>query len=260
MAERDPEKQSSVLFSLRELMNLEEERIQTEKQRDEEARAAENRAKMEAELRLRAAEEARIRAEEERRRNDAAREREEAARLEAIRHAEIERARLQAEEHARLAQLELSHKHEREIQLLRADKEKTGLRRALIGVALASFVVAGGGLGYWFGVAVPKAEAEKAQAENEARQLKEARDKAQAEAAAKEKQIADLTDQRNRAQTEKERLELDAKLRELKGDKDVKDQKPPPGGGPLVKPPPPPGPGEDLLDKCRNSKDPTCGM
>lgn len=260
MADRDPEKQSSVLFSLRELMNLEEERIQTEKEREEEARAAEKRAKMEAELRMRAAEEGRIRAEEERRRIDQQREREEAARLDAIRHAAIERTRLETEERARLAQLELSHKHERDIQALRADKEKTGLRRALIGVAVASVVFAGGGLGYYFGVAVPEGDRAKAAADNEARTMKEARDKAEADAAAKNKLIADLTDQRNKAQTEKERLELDQKLIDLKAGKDDKKQ-PATGPGGIVKPPPPDKtPEELLLEKCKNSKDPNCGM
>jgi colicin import membrane protein len=259
MADRESEKQSSVLFSLRELMNLEEERIETEKQREEEARAADKRAKMEAELRLRAAEEARIRAEEERRQNDAAREREEAARLEAIQRAAIERTRLETEERARLAQMELSHKHERELQMLKADKQKTGLRRALIGVAVASVVFAGSGLGYYFGVAVPAAERDRAAAETEARQLKEARDKAEADAAAKTKLIADLTAQRDKAKTEKERIELDQQLNELKGG-DAK--KPPPGAGAGVVRPPPDTKtdAEKLLDACKNSKDPACGM
>jgi colicin import membrane protein len=260
MADRDPEKQSSVLFSLRELMNLEEERIETEKQREEEARAADRRAKMEAELRLRAAEEARIRAEEERRQNDAAREREEAARLEAIQRAAIERTRLETEERARLAQMELAHKHERELMALKSDKQKTGLRRALIGVGVASVVFAGGGLGYYFGVAVPAAERDRAAIEAEARQLKEARDKAEADAKAKEKMIADLTDQRDKAKTEKERIELDQKLNELKGG----DGKKPPVVGPgtgTVKPPRDTKlDAEKLLEACKNSKDPSCGM
>ncbi|NUO54351.1 MAG: hypothetical protein HOV80_36360 [Polyangiaceae bacterium] len=259
MADRESEKQSSVLFSLRELMNLEEERIETEKQREEEARAADKRAKMEAELRLRAAEEARIRAEEERRQNDAAREREEAARLEAIQRAAIERTRLETEERARLAQMELAHKHERELMALQSDKQKTGLRRALIGVAVASVVFAGGGLGYYFGVAVPEGERVKAAADNEARTLKEARDKAEAEANAKSKMIADLTEQRDKARTDKERIELDQKLNELKGDP----KKVVPGGTGtgVVKPPKDTKTdAEKLLDACKNSKDPACGM
>ena len=260
MAERDQEKQSSVLFSLRELMSLEEERIQTEKQREEEARAAERRAKMEAELRLRAAEEARIRAEDERRALEAAREREEAARLEAIQRAAIERARLEAEEKARLAQLELSHKHERDLHALRADKEKMGLRRALVVVAVGAFVLAGGGLGYYFGLVLPEAERERIAAEQKAQALQAQRDAAERDAAERKKQIDDLTAQRDKAVSEKERAELDAQLAKLRGD--APSAKPTPVGRPGAGSGTRTGPTntDPALDACKNSNDPMCGM
>src|SRR5213078_3145418 len=75
------QKESSVLFSLKELMNLEEDRI-----REEEADKA-RRAKVEQEARdtaeraAREAEERRLRDEEERRRQEEQRKREEVARV-----------------------------------------------------------------------------------------------------------------------------------------------------------------------------------
>ena len=90
------QKESSVLFSLKELMNLEENRIKEEEaEKDRRARhEAETRAS--AERAARDAEERRLREEEERRRSEEQRQREEAARLEAIRHGEIEKARAEA--------------------------------------------------------------------------------------------------------------------------------------------------------------------
>ena len=85
------QKESSVLFSLKELMGLEEDRIREEESKKEaEARAAHD-ARIAAERAARDAEEARIRAADAERQRDEQRRKEEAARLEAIRHAEIER-------------------------------------------------------------------------------------------------------------------------------------------------------------------------
>ena len=79
------QKESSVLFSLKELMNLEENRIK-EEEAEKAARAraeAERKAREDAERR--AAEERRLREEEEARRGEEQRKREELARVEAIR-------------------------------------------------------------------------------------------------------------------------------------------------------------------------------
>src|SRR5450755_2713809 len=95
------QKESSVLFSLKELMNLEEDRIKGEEAEKAATAAAAEKARVEAERAAREAEEARIRSEQERRRLDDQRSREENARLEAIRHAEMEKTRLEAEQRAR---------------------------------------------------------------------------------------------------------------------------------------------------------------
>ena len=59
------QKESSVLFSLKELMNLEEDRIRSEEADRAAQAAAAEQARLEAERTAREAEEARIRAEEE---------------------------------------------------------------------------------------------------------------------------------------------------------------------------------------------------
>ncbi len=128
--------ESSVLFSLNELMNMEQERIQKE---SDAKRAAE-----EAAMQARAAEEQRAREEEERRLREAAeqqrvndaRSREEAARLEAIRHGELEKARLDAENRARIEQLSRLQDHERQLHSLSQDKQKKKLLQIAIGLGV----------------------------------------------------------------------------------------------------------------------------
>ena len=99
------QKESSVLFSLKELMNLEEDRIKKEDDDRKRTEEAENAARADAERRAREEEERRLRAEDERKRGDEARMREETARLEAIRHGEVEKARVEAEGVARMQAL-----------------------------------------------------------------------------------------------------------------------------------------------------------
>ena len=96
------QKESSVLFSLKELMNLEEDRIKQEEETKRAQAEAAERSRLDAERRAREEEEARIRAEENRRRTEEARSREENARLEALRLAEVEKARVEAEQRARM--------------------------------------------------------------------------------------------------------------------------------------------------------------
>lgn len=125
------QKESSVLFSLKELMSLEEDRIrQEEDKRQREVRAQED-ARLEAERRAREAEESRIRAEEERRRMEEQRSREETARLDAMKHAEVERARLDAENAARMEAMKHQQDHERQLEAIR---EGQGKKKAIYGV------------------------------------------------------------------------------------------------------------------------------
>lgn len=127
------QKESSVLFSLKELMNLEEDRIrqeEMEKRRQEEAAVQ---ARLDAERRAREEEEARMRSADEERRMQESRQREEAARLEAIRHAEIEKARLEAENAARMEQIRRQQEHERQLASLNQDQGKKKLLYIAVG-------------------------------------------------------------------------------------------------------------------------------
>jgi colicin import membrane protein len=138
---------SSVLFSLKELMGLEQERLKQEETARREAAEAADRARQEEERRERERSEARLKAADEERRIREQRAREEATRLDAIRQGEIERARLDAENHARMESLRRQQEHEREIVLVRERSGKKRLR-VWVGVLLASLVVAfaGGGV------------------------------------------------------------------------------------------------------------------
>ena len=143
------QKESSVLFSLKELMTLEEDRIKQEEDQKRRAEEEAARVRAEAERRVREEEEARMRAEEERRRTDEQRTREDAARLEAIRHAEVEKARVEAENQARIEQLRHQQEHERHLASLTHDKSKKRLvliasgigATALIGLVIAGVVI-----------------------------------------------------------------------------------------------------------------------
>ena len=147
MAEQ--QKESSVLFSLKELMNLEEDRIREEEAQKEAKAKAELEAKQTAERAAREAEEARLRAEEEARRQEEQRRKEEATRLEAIRHGEIEKARAEAEHRARMEALSAQQAHEQTLAALSQDKGKKRLQ-IIVGVAVAVLLIGGvaGGLAF----------------------------------------------------------------------------------------------------------------
>src|SRR5262245_59088479 len=94
------QKESSVLFSLKELMTLEEDRIKQEDDDRKKKEQAEVQARLDGERRAREAEEERVRQENERKRQEDQRTREEQARVEAIRQGEVEKARKDAENQA----------------------------------------------------------------------------------------------------------------------------------------------------------------
>src|SRR5688572_15762664 len=136
---------SSVLFSLQQLMSLEEERIRGEEaaQRRREADAA--RQRLEDERARREEEESRLRRLDEERRSVEARTREESVRLEAIRFAEIERARVEAENVARLEVLKRQQHHEQELARVAAQSGRRRLALWLVGLGVLLFTGAVGG-------------------------------------------------------------------------------------------------------------------
>ena len=159
------QKESSVLFSLHELMDLERERIEAERAERErtiqavaEATAAEERRKIEAEY-------ARARAVEDVKRNELERERAESARLEAMKLAEIHRAKADADHWAKLEAARQEHEHVLRLQALRSDKGKRRLLYGIVGAVglLVASAVAGAVV-----VARSKADAETARLASEA--------------------------------------------------------------------------------------------
>lgn len=154
MAER---KESSVLFSLRELREIEEERIQEEQTAKKRAEEERIRAQQEAERRAREEEESRRRAAEdaERRAREAveSREREERLRVEEAER----RARVEAQ-----AQLEQQRMHkELEIRAIEAQKKKPTWLIAVAG----GLVLVVGILGFWAYSRSQEADREKREAD-----------------------------------------------------------------------------------------------
>ncbi|MDB4946666.1 MAG: hypothetical protein JWP97_6200 [Labilithrix sp.] len=144
------QKESSVLFSLKELMSLEEDRIKQEDDDKKRKEAAELQARQDAERRAREAEEARVAAETERRRQEEQRTREEQARLDAIRQGEVEKARHDAENQARLRAMAQQQDHERQLAAVSQDKKKKQLTFIALGIgALLILGAAGGGFAFY---------------------------------------------------------------------------------------------------------------
>ena len=156
------QKESSVLFSLKELMSLEEDRIRQEDDEKKKREQAEVQARLDAERRTREAEEARLATEAERRRVEESRQREETARLEAMRQGEVERARHDAENQARLRAMQQQQDHERQLAALSQDKKKKQLTWLVVGIgALLIF----GGVGAAYAIVSGQNEAARVQAE-----------------------------------------------------------------------------------------------
>lgn len=140
------QKESSVLFSLKELMSLEEDRIKQEEDAKKRAEDDAARARAESARRQQEEQEALMRAADEKRRQEEQRAREDHAKVDAIRQAEVERARIEAENAARMEQMKRQQEHERQLAALTQDKSKKRLTiiAALSGVVLLVGLVGGG--------------------------------------------------------------------------------------------------------------------
>ncbi len=205
------EQESSVLFSLKELMSLEEERIKSEEEERRAAAAAAEQARLEAEQRARAEEAARLAAEEEHRRVEDQRAREQAARLQAIQQAELLKAQQEAEQQARMQAMAAQQQHEQRLAALKHDKAKKRLRWALIG-GITVVLLGGSGAGFLVYRGWQRQKVEMEAAEERERLARE-------EAARKEQELKDklaevqlLRDKLAAAPTPEEKEEL---LRQL---------------------------------------------
>jgi colicin import membrane protein len=224
---------SSLLFSLQSLLEVEHGRVERERaEREQSLLDAQRRREREA-LQAREEQAARELAERQRESERRQREREEAARLEAIRLAEFERVRLEADHRARLELEARRYEHERELAAQGVSSGKSRLRSwlALSGAAL---VVSGALAGLYFGKIAP---AQRRQAEEQARLVARQNDAAA--------QAATLLSESKRRQEalENQSESLRQKLRDLqqkKSDKSAPKPVPVPGG--LIKRPEPPRP------------------
>ncbi|HVU49287.1 MAG TPA: hypothetical protein VHL80_01305 [Polyangia bacterium] len=203
MSER---RENSVLFSLKELRNIEDGRVRKEKEEADARLEAERAAKAAAERAVREAEERRIREEEERVRRieeeKIAREREDQMRLqEAERRARVEgEVRL----HEERLRLEVQAKHQQKSPL-----------KAILGVA-GVLVIIGGGLGYKMysdhqaELAAARADKERVEAESKAKQLE-----LEAKFTALQKETDDKL---AKAQTDAERAQIRAEAAQRRAD------------------------------------------
>jgi colicin import membrane protein len=205
------EQESSVLFSLKELMSIEEDRIQTEEEQRQDVVRAEEAARLAQEQSARVAEEARVQAEEERRRQDEQRQREGAARLVAIEQAEMAKAHAETENKARIDAMAAQQEHERKLVALRQDKIKKRLQFFAIGLVV--LVIAGGGIGgYMWMRNLQEQQVALQQQQEQIKRQKENLEKERREREEQDKKIAELTSQLGKASSPEEFAKLKAEL------------------------------------------------
>ncbi len=216
MAEQ--QKESSVLFSLQELMRLEQDRIQQEE--EDKRRRAENevRAREDAERRAREDEQNRLRAEEERRRIDDQRRREEAARLEALRQGEVERARVAAEEQARLEAMRQEQAHALEVARLKQDKHKKNLTIGIAAIA-ATLVIGASVGGYFWNKSSEEAHATQARLEEEKRQQEVDKRRLEAMLDEQQRRVDELIGKLSAAQNDADRSRIQKELQDAQREK-----------------------------------------
>lgn len=152
-------KESSVLFNLKELMNLEEDRVKTEEDERRRREEEERRRREEEIRRRREEEEARLRAEEEARVEAERLAREEEERVLRERREHEVRVQMEMEARARAEEAERLHNQERALAEIEAKKRK-GVPPWVFGVI--ALLVIGGGAGVYYGVIVPQREAQAA--------------------------------------------------------------------------------------------------
>jgi colicin import membrane protein len=137
------QKESSVLFSLKELMSLEEGRIKEEEDAKKKKTEAETQARLDAERRSREEEERKLRDEEERRRGEELRRKMEEAQVEAAKHAEIEKRKLEEQHRLQMEAVAQQQAHERQIQVIQSQKRKGAHPGLLAGIGVVLLLAIG---------------------------------------------------------------------------------------------------------------------
>ena len=240
------EQESSVLFSLKELMSIEEDRIRTEEEERQKAAEDAERSRQDAERRAREEELARMASEEQRRREDEARNREENVRLEAIQRGELEKARAEAEQRARMEAMTAQQEHERQLATLKHDKGKKQLRNILIAGGLV-VVIGGSTAGYFVYKNYQENQARMVAEAQQRQRLEEEKDRLRKDKEESDRKLAQLMDDLKGAKSDAERARIQAEIEaeRAKGGKTG-------GGGVLPK-----GGGEAPKKACKPG-DPLC--
>ena len=227
--------ESSVSFSLDQILEIEKERIHEEQEARRLREAAEYAQREAAAIAARAAQQAAIQAEEQRRAREASQRAESEARVRAIQVATVEAARVEAAQRALLEQRRFEQDHECKLAEIAQDTSKRRLKRALIAGLVSAGVLLGGGAGLYFGKLKPEADravAEKVAAvETERAKAKAAQDSLDAS----NRRYDELQRQYADARSEMERRAIAQKMAEIKPPAPVV-----PGTGRLVAPPPAP--------------------
>lgn len=206
----DEQKESSVLFSLKELVSLEEDRVNQERQARQQEEARRRREREEAERLAREEEAARAAAEQERLRREEQQRREEQARLEAIRAAEIERQKVEAQQRAQLEALQQQQAHAQQLEMIRQDQSKKKLRLVAYGAAALFVLASAGGIGTYISLGRQADEQRRIAAETarqvevERQRLNEERQKALAEIASLKKNLDSATDEATRQKLQRQ--------------------------------------------------------
>lgn len=152
------QRESSFLFSLKGLLDVEKQRVREEDARTARQAELERARTRERERFAREMMEKKRLAELELARLEEQRQREEATRIEALRLATLERARVESEARAQLEILEKQQEHERKLCAIRESARKKGASHlALIGFALALLSSVGFGALY-FGKLRPESQ------------------------------------------------------------------------------------------------------
>jgi membrane protein involved in colicin uptake len=203
---------SSAIFSLHELLELEEKRLADEaserqRRQDDRRRAEEDRIR-----RQREAEQAEILRAQQQAEEKARRQREEDARLAAMREAiladqKAEKARqAQAQEEAQRLD------HERRLAQINADSAARRMRRALIGVSLGAAALIAGSFGLYFGKIKPDADQRAALAASDATEQRAIALKAQHDADEARQKLEELNIELQKARNPVERAQVQERI------------------------------------------------
>ena len=202
----DMSQPSSVIFSLRGLERMEEERVRAQALESDRAREARERARHEAQDRARLEREQRERIEAEARREVEHRAAEEAARIEAIHWASIEGARAYAEAKARADERERMRMHELEIERARALAPRGGVRSLAVSALFGMAVSAGIAMAVHFGVVGPRDRARVAEARRQVASRDVEIEELRSHAGAADVRVRALADELSASQSENARL------------------------------------------------------